>query len=262
MEQPSKPKRRLWKWVACGIGGALLVALIGEEVRVRWNNHRNEREWEAVVRAQIARLSMFPTISEDSPAIRAYAIGRVVDARSNGTETLFLSMKRIERRGASYREDAKRVFDEHFSGGRWRDAEFWFSGEQRAATVRAKTTDGGGATRNWYIEFKRLGEKVYFVYLDKGASETSFTEMPASRVTSMMLSQSDDPGGVGYVECAVCGGRVLDVDHKNFPLLWIVQDRTTWEPVSRDTPSQQAGQAPVCSRCAASLPANFVYRMK
>jgi hypothetical protein len=75
-----------------------------------------------------------------------------------------------------------------------------------------------------------------------------------------MHGASDDPDGVTYIECAMCGGQVLDVDRKNYPLIWAGMDRETWKPLPRNTSSAES--VPVCDRCASSLPADYVYRMK
>lgn len=262
MAQIGEAKGRFWRWIGWGIGGALLLVLVIDEVRVRWNNHLTEQAWEAEVRQRFVKLAKFPEIDAGAPAVRPYAVGRVLDARSSGSETTFVTTKKIARKSASFRADAKAVVDEYFSSDPWTQTTWSFDWYARAAIVRAKTSDGSGAVRNWFIEFKRLGEKVIFVFLDKGASENSITEPAVALLLPMLSSESDDPGGFNHVQCSLCGGE-LEVDHvKRWPVLWIAQDRATGKPVPRDTSTKTASSEPVCGKCAAVLPASYVYRMQ
>jgi hypothetical protein len=260
MEQPSRAKTQIWKWLGFGIAIAVVVFLVADEVRVRLENRKSDQRWMADVGQLASTATRMPAIELETPLARAHAIGDVFDVRSNGAETVFMSLKDIDRVGRTYREDAKHIFKMYFSQPPWRDASFAFAAEHRSAIVRAVTSDAAGATHHWMIEFKRLGSRVVFVYLHKGQTDKSFTEFSVARITQHLHGVSDDPGGATYVECAMCGHQVLEVDHKNFPLIWAVMDRESWQPLPRETASGDL--APVCNGCASSLPADYVRRMK
>lgn len=246
---------------AVAICGALFAAPVPAYVAGERMVKRGK--YEHFIREQSAKASRLPASSPDAPIVRDHAIGRVFDARSDGTETFFLSRTAIDRSSRSYRQDAWQVFSDYFKGPPWQGATFGFKWDTRAAVVRARSTNPSGRTTTWFIEFKRLGSDVVFVFLDKGGREDSLTEFAVERVATLLSSDVDDPEGHTYLECALCGGPLHDDDidrAKNFPLKWIGLD-ATGKPIPFREASSVKLTVPVCGTCATKFPAGDVHRM-
>lgn len=259
---------RVLKILAGVIAGLFALAVAAEEIRVRINNFRNAKEWERRTGKLLGDLTGLPPIDLTTDDVRALTsrAGQPFAGTGDKKVRILLAQREIDRRGRTYKDDAKAVYDDVFSDCSWEGRSFWFSGESRSAIVRGTAVGPDGSRRKHMVEFKRLDSNVLFAFSETSEEDSGAAlvgDFAVSRLMGLLRSERDDPSGETFVECALCGRQVTEFTDKHFPVLWLRVDRTTEKPLRKGEGSESSTSlTPICGRCASGLEREYWLDMR